>query len=139
MIHRLLSLYNPATDPLHAFVNNYPYEYRLASYTLWGLAIAFTVGDILTTWLAVTPVFGGPYEPFHEAIPFTRWTLAQFGPWILVPKKGVALAFIGLAWRLFPKPYQLLFPAMAATGNYLITVHNLALLIEYGVLQLPIL
>lgn len=129
--------FEQSEDPLYNFTTKHRRKYQFLEYGLWTLAICFGLGDVLTTLVGVTPVFGGPYEGLYESVALTRWAIEMFGPWVLLPKKLVMLGLVAIVWRGFPKPYRLLFVVAAVVGNWLLFWGNFQLLVEVGAVSVP--
>ncbi|MFC4553532.1 MULTISPECIES: hypothetical protein [Halorussus] len=130
-------IYDSDRDPIWEYVESHAQVFRYLELGLWTLAILFGLGDVLTTLIGVTPVFGGPYDGLYESVALTRWLLDAFGPWTLFPKKAVMLGIVTLIWHVFPKPYRLVLVGGAVVGNYLLFWGNFQLLIEVGAVSLP--
>lgn len=132
------SLYQPSNDPLHQLAVAHDDVYRWLTYSLWGLAILLSIGDILTTWIGVTSVFGPPHDQLIESVPFTQWVLTMFGPWALVPMKSLILGLIAILSYLFLPPYRLIFPLIATACNAFAVCNNIDLLVRYSLIELPV-
>jgi len=130
-------LYQSADDPLHQFTVNHAVGYRWLTYSLWGLAGLLGLGDVLTTWIGITPLLGSVHQHLIESVAFTRWVLETFGPWALLVMKPLVLGFVALLGQLFPRPYRLVFPLLAVVSNAFAVQQNLHLLIQHGIIKLP--
>lgn len=128
----MIPLYDPETDPLHQRVRAHPRLYRRFNVALWSLTVVFGIGDVVTTWLGVTELFGPPPDRLAESVALTRWVLATFGPLALLPKKALMLGAVWLISRLFPRPYNLGIVATAGGANAYLTWHNYHLLLTFG-------
>lgn len=124
--------YTPSTDPLHRVAVRHARAYRYTSYCLWGLAILGAVGDIVTTWIGVTALWGGPYDSLYEAVGVTAWVLDTIGMWGLIPQKALGLGFAWGVSRAFPRPYPLGIAVTVACVNGVVTIHNLQTLLAIG-------
>ncbi|WP_158056548.1 hypothetical protein [Halorussus halophilus] len=124
-------------DPLYRYTATHSKTFRTLEYGLWTLAILFGLGDVLTTLVGVTPVFGGPYEGLYESVALSRWVIETVGPWGLLPKKLVMLGLVAAVWRAFPKPYRLLFVVAAVVANWLLFWGNVQLLVDVGAVAVP--
>jgi len=131
------SLYQRRTDPLYQYTRQHASAYRRLELAVWALALFFGLGDVVTTLVAVTPVFVPAHPALYESVAVTRWILDAFGPFALFPKKALVLGAVAVVWRVFPRPYRVLLPAGATIGNYLLFSGNLRLILEYGLFGLP--
>ena len=136
MVSWPLTLYDPADDPLYQLATAHLRTYSLVSRGLWALALIFAAGDVVTTWIAVTPLLGGPSDFLFESMPLTRWVLATVGPFGFVVQKAVILTAIWWVSRWFPRPYPLGIVLVVVWANYLPTSNNLAVLLDAGMLEL---
>ena len=126
--------YNPDADPLYQFSLRHETAFRRLEVALWTLAILFGLGDVLTTLIAVTPVFGAPHPSLHESVALTRWAMEIFGPFVLFPKKALFLGIVAVVWRFWPKPYRVAILFIAMIMNAVLAVGNFHLLVEYGLI-----
>ena len=127
--------YEPSADPLHQLALRHLRAYRYGSCCLWGLALLLSIGDVITTWVGVTPLLGGPYEGLSESVGLTAWVVETVGAWAFAVQKALVL---GLAWRVscvFPRPYPLGIALTVVGVNGLALSQNLQMLSSVAALS----